>query len=84
MLDNLKIRGKSKDSVTIGLIGTYARRVQELQRRGFKKGADWYIFNKKITRAITADTIQRIDKQFAKNIKIATNKPITLHLGKRF
>tara|TARA_R100001463_G_scaffold30860_2_gene70037 strand:+ start:129 stop:605 length:477 start_codon:yes stop_codon:yes gene_type:complete len=82
MLDNLKVRNKSKNSVTIGLIGSYAKRVQELQRIGFKKGSDWYIFNKRITRAITADTTQRIDKQFAKNIKIATKKPITFSIGK--
>ena len=83
MLDDLKVQGKSKNSVTVGLIGTFARRVQELQRIGFKKGADWYIFNKRITRAITAETVQRIDKQFAKNIKIATKKPITFEIGKR-
>ncbi len=83
MLDALKVQGTSKDSVTIGLIGTFARRVQELQRIGFRKGSDWYIFNKRITRAITADTTKRIDKQFAKNIKIATKKPITFEIGKR-
>jgi len=83
MLNDLKVQGTSKNSVTIGLIGTFARRVQELQRIGFKKGSDWYIFNKRITRAITADTTKRIDKQFAKNIKIATKKPITFEIGKR-
>jgi len=82
MLLALKRQNTSKNSVTIGLLGTYARRVQELQRIGFKKGADWYIFNKRITRAITAETIKRIDKQFAKNIKIATKKPITFSIGK--
>ena len=76
------MQGTSKNSVTVGLIGTFARRVQELQRIGFKKGADWYIFNKRITRAITTETVQRIDKQFAKNIKIATKKPITFTIGK--
>ena len=75
MLDNLKVRSKSTDSVTIGLLGTYSKRVQELQSRGFKKGADWYIFNKRITRAITTETAQRINKQFA-------NKPITFRLGR--
>ena len=82
MLLALERQNTSKNSVTIGLIGTYARRVQELQRIGFKKGADWYIFNKRITRAITTETVQRIDKQFAKNIKIATKKPITFTIGK--
>ena len=82
MLLALERQNTSKNSVTIGLLGTYAKRVQDLQRIGFKKGADWYIFNKKITRAITADTIQRINKQFAKNIKIATKKPITFRIGK--
>ena len=37
MLDALKVQSLSKDSVTIGLIGTFARRVQKLQRIGFKK-----------------------------------------------
>jgi len=84
MLDNVKRQKVDKDSVTIGVIGTYAERASGLQRRGFKKGADWYIFNKKITNEIALETMKRIDKTFNKNIKQYTKKPITFTIGKRF
>lgn len=82
MLNNLKRRKVEKDGVTIGLISTYAKRAVSLQRRGFKKGADWYIFNKTITNQIALDTMKRLDRQFEKNLRIVTKKPITITIGK--
>ena len=84
MLQNIKRQKVGKNSVTIGVIGTYAERAVELQRRGFKKGADWYIFNKKITNQIGLETMKRLDKTFNKNIRQYTKKPITFTIGKRF
>ena len=66
MLDDLKVQGTSKNSVTVGLIGTFARRVQELQRIGFKKGADWYIFNKRIKRNADKETAKPINFKIGK------------------
>ena len=82
MLDNLKVRKITQDDVTIGFVGTYAKRVQDLQKTGFKKGFDWYVFNKTITNQIALDTVQRLDEQFEKNIRVATKKPITFTIGK--
>ena len=82
MLDNLKVRKVSSDGVTIGFIGTYAKRVQDLQSRGFKKGADWFVFNNDVTNQIALDTVKRIDKQLNMNIKVATKQPITFTIGK--
>ena len=84
MLDNIKRQKVEKNGVTIGVIGTFAERASNLQRKGFKKGNDWYIFNKQITRAIALDTVKRLDKNFAKNVKQYARKPITLTVGKRF
>tara|TARA_R100001530_G_scaffold19521_1_gene16447 strand:+ start:772 stop:1254 length:483 start_codon:yes stop_codon:yes gene_type:complete len=84
MLDNIKRQKVEKDGVTIGVIGTYGKRASDLQRRGFKKGNDWYIFNKTITNAIGADTLRRLDKNFEKNLRAYTKKPITFTIGKRF
>ena len=84
MLDNVKRQKIEKDGVTIGVIGTYADRARDLQSRGFRKGHDWYIFNRAITNQIGLDTVKRLDKHFDKNIKQYAKKPVTLTIGKRF
>ena len=84
MLDNIKRQKIDKDGVTIGVIGTYAKRAEELKDRGRRKGADWFIFNKRITDAIIKDTVDRLDDRFDKNIQKYTRKPVTFTIGKRF
>ena len=84
MLDNVKRQKIDKDGVTIGVIGTYAKRAEELKDRGRRKGADWFIFNKRITDAIIKDTVDRLDDRFDKNIQKYTRKPVTFTIGKRF
>ena len=83
MLDNVKRQKVEKNGVTIGVMGTYAERAEKLKARGRKKGADWFIFNKRITDAIIKDTVDRLDDRFDKNIRQYTKKPITFSIGKR-
>ena len=83
MLQNIKRQKIDKDGVTIGVIGTYAERAEKLKDRGRRKGADWFIFNKRITDAIIKDTVDRLDDRFDKNIRQYTKKPITFSIGKR-
>ena len=84
MLQNIKRQKIDKDGVTIGVIGTYAERAEKLKDRGRRKGADWFIFNDKITKVILSDTVKRLDKTFDKNIQKYTRKPVTFTIGKRF
>ena len=83
MLDNVKRQKVEKNGVTIGVMGTYAERAEKLKARGRKKGADWFIFNDKISKEIVSDTVRRLDKTFDKNIRQYTKKPITFSIGKR-
>ena len=78
MLDNLKVRKVESDGVTIGLIGTFASRAENLRQ---KMGYD--MFNDKILDAVSRDTLKRINKKLATNIKQVTKKPVEFKIGKK-